>query len=202
MLETNANRDNRNTNKLWAWDDLVRFQLNIANRWLERGDGAKDIFAKFFFYFAGFNAMYFLWRKIDGLSETNEGKHIENLLRRFSENKAQEILSRIKTSVTYFEERRPIQRMDRRTIHSQYNGEETQGLGLKKRLRDNKLPASERLVAMGQILYLVRCNLVHGSKEDAGDDLEVIQACIEPLKVLLKEAISSTKYQCSQWRNG
>lgn len=67
-------------NDLWAWDDLIRFQLKIAERWLKRGDKAKDTFAEFFFYFTGFNAIYFLWRKIDNLDQTNEGKHIKNLL--------------------------------------------------------------------------------------------------------------------------
>lgn len=86
--------------------------------------------------------------------------------------------------------------MDRRISRRPHTGEEFEGRRWKKKLQDNNLPASERLVAMGQILYLVRSNLVHGSKAESGDDLEVIQTSIEPLKVFLTEAILRTRQQC------
>jgi hypothetical protein len=198
-------RDSHNPDILGSWDDLVRFQLVIAERWLERGNKAKDTFAKFSFYFTGFNAIYFLWRKIDNLDyvsegKHSEGKHIENLLNKFDEAKAREILDKIGISVDYFSKRRPIQRMDRRSSKALYMGEESEGGRWRKKLQDNNLPPSERLVAMGQILYLVRSNLVHGSKAESGDDLNIIQKSIEPLKVFLTEAVSWTKEQCLKER--
>lgn len=196
MGTKNVERTGCNTENLWAWDDLIRFQLNVAERWLKRGNEAKDIFAKFFFYFTGFNALYFLWRKIDNLDHTNEGKHIENLLKKFDEEKAQEILEKIRSNVDYFCQRRPIQRMDRRTINNPYVGEESEGRKWKRWLRDKSLSASKRIIAMGQILYVVRSNLVHGSKAESGDDLDIIQTSIEPLRIFLAEATLWTKQQC------
>jgi len=185
---------NHSRNNLQAWDDLIRFQLNIAERWLKRGNETDDIFAKFFFYFTGFNALYFLWKKIDGLDQANEGKHIKNLLKKFEEAKAQEILNNVRTSVNYFCQRRPIQRMDKRNSGRQHTGEESEGRRWRNKLQNNNnLSASERLVAMGQILYLVRSNLVHGSKTESGDDLEIIQMCIEPMRIFLKESILWTR---------
>ena len=51
--------------RLWEWDDFIRFQQKIAERWLIRGNQAVDSYSKFFFFFSGFNALYFLWRKAD-----------------------------------------------------------------------------------------------------------------------------------------
>ena len=192
-------RGSGSRNDLQAWGDLIQFQLTIAERWLRRGTKIEDIFAKFFFYFAGFNAVYFLWRKIDGLDQTNEGRHIENLLKKFDEAKAQEMLDKIKISVDYFSQRRPIQRMDRRSSGRPYVGDKEEGHNWSKKLQNNDISALERLVAVGHILYLVRSNLAHGSKAERGDDREVIERSMEPLRVLLTEAISLTKHQCS-WR--
>lgn len=192
----NLERDNPRINDLWAWDDLIRFQLNIAERWLKRGNEAEDIFARFFFYFTGFNALYFLWRKIDKLYPAYEGNHIENLLKKFDESKAQEILKKIGTDVDYFCQRGPIQRMDRRTANNPYAGEHKEGRKWQGVLQDKNLSAPERINAMGQILYLVRSNLVHGSKIESGDDHNIIQTSIGPLRIFLEEAIIWTKQQC------
>jgi len=178
------------------WYDLIRFQLYIADRWLERGNKTEDTFAKFFFYFTGFNALYFLWRKIDNLDQANEGKHIENLLNKFDEIKAQEILDKVSGSIDYFCKRRPIQRMDIRTLKDDhYVGDEDEGRSWKNKLQNKELSASKRIIALGHILYLVRSNLLHGSKTESGDDLEIIKNSIEPLKLLLAESLSLTKQE-------
>ena len=67
--------------------ELIIFQLKIAERWYDRGNRISDIFAKFFFYFTGFNALYFLWKEIDNING-GEKKHIENLLRKFGIDKS------------------------------------------------------------------------------------------------------------------
>lgn len=191
--------ESQNKNNLWSCEELVRFQLKIGQRWQERGNCTKkDIFAKFLFYFAGFNAIYFLWRKIDGLSQREEANHIKNLLEKIDETKAQKILARVRSSVDYFCQRIPIQQMIKRSCKSPYEGDETEGSEIKKVLQDKNKNASEKIVVLGKILYFVRCNLVHGSKEESesGDDYKIIKKSIKPLSVFLEEAISWTKQQC------
>jgi hypothetical protein len=43
------------------------------------------------------------------------------------------------------------------------------------------------------ILYLVRSNLVHGSKAESGDDKDVIVNSVYALKILLEQMITFTK---------
>jgi hypothetical protein len=150
------------------------------------------VFAKFFFYFTGFNAIYFLWRKIDHLGPHDEVEHIANLIKKFGEVKTQEILRNVIPSVNYFCQRRPIQRMDRRPA-ANLSRREREGRDYQSNLKNVDLSALERIIALGGILYLVRSNLVHGSKAELGGDKEIIQMSIEPLKILLEEAISLTE---------
>lgn len=46
---------------------LLWFQKSIAHRWYSRAQGFDDQFVRFFFYFSGFNALYFAWAKADDL---------------------------------------------------------------------------------------------------------------------------------------
>lgn len=183
-------------NYLYDFSGLIDFQLGIANRWLERGNIIEDIFAKFFFYFTGFNAIYFLWKKIDKINRRNEKECIKNLLKKFSRLKTQEILDKVKTSVDYFINREPIKRMDKRT-NKQFIGDDSDGCNWKSVLQNNDKSASEKLIALGNILYLIRCNLFHGSKSQLGDDRKIIEKSVEPLRVFLEETISLTKQQCT-----
>jgi hypothetical protein len=196
MDNKNTERRDENRNNLWDFDDFIRCQLKIAKRWLQRGNKVKDIFSKFFFYFAGFNAIYFLWGKIDKLNQHKEISHIINLLEKIDEAEAQVILNKVKISIKYFCRRNPIQEMRKRTCESPYEGDKTKGDKCREILQNNKRTASERVIALGEILYLVRCNLVHGSKEISGDDKEIIKKSIDPLKIFLEEAISWTRLQC------
>jgi hypothetical protein len=181
---------------LSQWQDLIYFQANIAQRWLERGKNTGDIFAKFFFYFAGFNALYYLWQKVDDFKKEDgtkysEDKQIEHLLEKIPEANAVEILQIIQGQVSYFINRRPIQRMDKRKAASPASGDPAEGKKARKALEEASTP-SESLKALGGILYLVRSNLVHGGKQDNGDDQEVIDCCIVPLEALLQASIELT----------
>lgn len=187
-------------NSLWKWDDFIRIQLNISERWLNRGKKSQDIFAKFFYYFSGFNALYFLWREIDDLKNEkgkrpNESKQIEHLLKKFDEREALEILKTLSKNVKYFCERRPIQRMDRRKAENPHEGDPDEGKKWQKLLKEKTL-AIDRLVALGEIIYLVRSNLVHGSKVESGDDEEIIDNSIYPLEVFLTKSILVTESKC------
>ena len=182
---------------LMTWSPLKTFQCNIAKRWKQRGDASSDIFSKFFFYFAGFNALYFLWSRIDDVRNkqgepAGEEKQIHNLLAKFSRTQAARILELSAGTVTYFTKRRPIQRMDRRNQESPVVGEDAEGRKWRRRLAEEESP-SEKLKALGSILYLIRSNLVHGSKAASGDDEEIITLSVPVLQCIVKESISITE---------
>jgi hypothetical protein len=196
MSDDNLHDHNLDRDRLWQWDDMIRFQHNIAERWLERGNKVKDIFSRFFFYFSGFNSIYFLWNKIDGLGEPNEGKQIEHLLSKLDEHKAQEILDELKPAIQFFIGHRPIQRMNKRDVNSPYEGEADEGRRWRGKLQDDQATAVNKIIAIGRIIYLVRSNLVHGSKAESGDDREIIKNAVEPLRILLEQTLSWSKKQC------
>ena len=183
-------------NDLWDFDDFIRYQLEIAERWLEKGNKTKDIFSKFFFYFAGFNSIYFLWKTIENPNQKGQENDIENLIKNFDDEKIHKILGKIGESLEYFYERQPIQQMEKRKKEDFCVGDETKGSKYNTILQNKNNPAKERIIALGKILYLIRCNLVHGSKEDSGDDEEIIEKSLKPLKIFLDEAISWTRLQC------
>ncbi len=157
-------------------------------------------FVKFFFYFSGFNALYFAWAKADDL-RNNEGREagellqIRNLLVKLSAEEAEEILGQFSPAIEYFSGRRPVQRMDKRTCYRFDKGEEREG----RRAHEKLISSSsvDQLVALGTILYLIRCNLVHGSKSEMGDDEQVIEASVGSLKRLLEKTIELTDKQLS-----
>lgn len=178
------------------WVPLATFQLNVARRWLTRGSYAGEIFAQFFFYFAGFNAIYFLWGKVDDVRNqqgqpAGEEKQIHNLLKKFTPTDAQRLLGELESTVRYFRKRRPIQRMDRRGAESPIDGETVEGMKWRRRLQEAE--PVQRLIALGSILYLVRSNLVHGSKMEAGDDEAVIRHAVPAVKLLLEHSVVVTE---------
>ncbi|HEY9246214.1 MAG TPA: hypothetical protein VIO11_05135 [Candidatus Methanoperedens sp.] len=187
---------------LFDKDDFIRDQVDIAERWLTRGnkiDG--DIYAKFFFYFAGFNALYFLWGIVNEISGSRPRQQdlIENLLCQFGDTKAKEILDKVKNDVDYFRNRNPIQAMIKRKSDKKFlEGDQKEGKDYQDTLNNESKTASQRLVAFAKILYLVRSNLVHGSKraEVSGDDETIIAKSIKPMEIFLTEAIEWTKGQC------
>lgn len=174
---------------------LLRFQCNIAHRWHSRAESSTDPFAKFFFCFSGFNALYFAWFKADDI-RNSEGKtageslQIANLLQKLSSEEAEEILEQMSTEIKFFINRAAIQRMDKRTCRRFSKGEKREGRRAREQL--GSFSSVDRLVALGKILYLVRSNLVHGSKAEMGDDKLVIEMSVGPLELLLKRAIELT----------
>ncbi len=103
------------------WLDLAEFQLHLAERWLDRGAKSTDAYARFFFYFAGINALYYLWSKVDNVrgrapdQQPNEAKQIEHLLGKVTPAQASQLVAAAHTSVQFFGARRPIERMDKRS---------------------------------------------------------------------------------------
>lgn len=179
------------------WYELMLFQLNISERWHKRGNESTDPFAQFFFYFAGFNALYFLWSRIDDIKNeqgqpAGEGRQISHLMQRLSDQKAELVIRELQSTLDYFSSRPPIQRMDKRTQESASIGDAEEGKKWRRQLRAGKT-CREQLIALGRILYLVRSNLVHGSKAESGDDKEIVVNSVHALKVLLEQTIALTK---------
>ena len=82
--------------------------------------------------------------------------------------------------------------MDKRSQDSASIGAEGEGRKWRRQLSEGKT-SIERLVALGMMLYLVRSNLVHGSKAESGDDKDVIVNSVYALKILLEQMITFTK---------
>lgn len=175
---------------------LAIFQCNIAWRWLNRGDNSGDVFAKFFFYFAGFNALYFLWKEIDDVrnqegNPAGEEKQIHHVIGMIETPTAKKILRQLTEPIKFFLDRGPIQRMDRRIDDCPSEGGKREGAKWHKRLMAED--PIEKLKALGSILYLIRSNLVHGSKAESGDDKEIINHAVAALRLIFREALSLTR---------
>jgi hypothetical protein len=173
------------------WVPLATFQTNIAKRWLERGHSSGDLFAKFSLL-CRIQRAYFLWGKVDDVRNQQGGpageeKQVENLVRKLRSNDVEEMITALTENIRFFERRSPIQRMDRRGPKHPIDGETTEGKKWRERLSHKELP--ERLVALGSILYLVRSNLVHGSKADSGDDQDIIDHAVPAVKLFLEKSL-------------
>lgn len=183
------------------WRDLAEFQLHIAERWWDRGARTTDPFAQFFFYFAGVNALYYLWSKVDdvrgGAQERppNEVRQIEHLLNKAGLSSAK-MLASARDCAGYFADRRPIERMDRRSQGRATVGDEGEGRTARDALQGGS--DTERLCALGAILYLVRSNLTHGSKMDQGDDQDVVEHAVPGLRAILTWAIGHTRSELGE----
>lgn len=177
--------------------ELAHFQLRIAEQWFERGEKTRDVFAKFFFFYTAFNALFFLWKEVDevGRGESNEPretKQIENLLGRLGGALWDELGATLGEPISFFAGR-AIERMDKRGGTQPLRGKATEGRKHQRVLADPRVDATEKLKALGNILYLVRCNLAHGSKMVMGDDFDVIENAVPLLQSFSSRAIQYTK---------
>lgn len=170
--------------------ELVDFQLRAARVWRDRGALASDDYAKFFFYFSGFNALFFLWGRIDNVKR-RDSEELNHILDKFDETKAREILGKVQSSVKYFSLREPVAKMNSRTCKNPYGSKE-EGTICKSILVDNTKSARERLLSLGRMIYLVRSNLIHGSRVPVVDS-EAIPNCLGPLQIILDESIRFTQ---------
>lgn len=176
--------------------------------------------------FAALNALYWLWgvvhdeqafsandrRSIEaalgGLPEAlrkrvvdrlrglpGEHKLISNLVAALAPERVASILEdhEVQEGIDYLQRRGPVQRMDRRELDG-VSGDEEEGKKFSKRLRDGE--AVERLNALAQILYLVRCNLVHGSKIINGLDVELLRHSNPPLRRITEACEEMIRKAC------
>jgi hypothetical protein len=167
-------------------DRLRNFQTNIAGAWQDRGRNSNDHVAKFLFYFAGLNAVYFFRKLQLGIRESNELKDIERLLELLSDEDALAVLDSCPEEVRFFQTI-TITRMDKRSVN-RLEGDAAAGVVRRQALIDGPT-AHARLMALAGIVYQVRCNLVHGSKAHDGLDGEIIRECIKPLELILENCL-------------
>ncbi len=167
-------------------------QLDISKRWLDRANDSKDLFAKFVFHWIGFNALYFLYKSPDPHPRITENDAFRNFLSTFNQSESKKILDTCSDEVKYFQNRRPIQRMDRPSS--------TDGTSYKTILSSDSHNANDKLNALVGIVYLVRCNLAHGSKSDNGDDKEIIKKTLPVAKVLHEDSIKKVECLNNQGR--
>jgi len=188
--------------KISEWTALTIFQVNIAKRWQRRAAKSTDEFAKFFFYFAGFNALYFLWGKIDDVRNkenkpAGEGILIRHLLAKLDETTTTTLVNQLNTTVCYFTNRNPVQRMDCRDKEHQIDGDEREGKRWREELKSDS-SAQAGLQALGSVLYIIRSNLVHGSKGEVGDDEEIVRNSVKALKYILEATLAFTEREIEQ----
>ena len=164
-------------------------QLEIARSWFKRGKTSKDVFAKFFFYFAAFNALYYLHGKIHGVRQGDEKALVSNLVGKLPAHVCETILSNHREEISFFHQH-VIPRMYRSGDRDPF----AEGKGHAATLGNPDSSSGERLIALGQILYIVRCNLSHGRKTDRGDDKRVIEASVPLLRTLTEEALRHSAY--------
>jgi len=168
---------------------LRNYQIGIARSWLKRGQATNDPFAKFMFFFAGFNALYFLVR-LEERAQGNEMEDVTRLVRRLGETACDDILRCTEPESGFFRQT-IILNMSRRNV-SRIEGDETQGRELRATF-ESATSSVDRLAALSRILYLVRCNLVHGSKRQAGDDERIVSNSVRPLELLLERGIEAVQ---------
>jgi hypothetical protein len=176
--------------------ELGHFQLDIAKRWLRRGEDVSDAEAKLFFYYTAFNALFFYWKLVDGVGRS-EHRQIENLVRKLGEGSWDRLLSEAPNEVRFFKQREPIQKMDERSPDDPREGDAKLGQQHRSVLMNPGASSLDKLVALAKILYIVRCNLCHGSKGVLGDDRDVIRAATPLLRVLAEEALRYTEPEIS-----
>jgi hypothetical protein len=125
-------------------------------------------------------------------STLREEKQIEHLVGILPGEFAARMLETHQGYVEYLDERGTVRRMGKRTL-KRFVGEEKDGAKHLNCLRDGTRAAGERLQAMAGILYLIRCNLFHGSKGDEGTDQKLLEHSVAPLGDIAMEALNLTK---------
>jgi hypothetical protein len=177
--------------------DLAWQQLAIAEAWVGRAEAFPDVFYQFVSYFTAFNAVYFFWRRYDemtsGKVQASEKAHIEIAVRQHSAEEAGNLLGACERNVQFFIHRGGVRRMEARTIAEPWMGSETEGCTYVATLEAKETSDLDKLVALAKLVYLVRCNLVHGGKRDSGNDETVTINGLSVLLQLVPSLIELTK---------
>lgn len=164
---------------------MIKYDPNykkISKKWYQKAREIKDSkYAKFFFLWCSFNALY----NLAGEYNTEDKERIKELINKLREEDAENFLRKTKQFCDYFLfERLPIKDM-KKEFHGKKQSKEV----LEFESVKNKYMANEKKIEIIKdimiIIYRVRNNLTHGSKEMSGDDYEIIENSIPILEVIV-----------------
>ena len=156
----------------------MNHQEEIAESWLDRSKQTEDPFARFTFLWFGFNALY-------SQSEANrERSAIRDFIHRQKIRFGQDFMSDVLESnaVGFFK--------DRVVRDARGNGEDTAEYAV--HLKSSEWSVDKRFRSLLMILYLVRCNLFHGSKTFVRDcDQEVVERAAVLVALIMEKYFRS-----------
>lgn len=169
---------------------IVDFQTAAATSWLVAGDQTKHHKLRFISYFTAFNALYWL----QGLFEPQrrESDAIANMVEQLGSTRATELLRapEVTEFIAYLRERGAIRNMDRRNLNDAKGGT-SPGKEHMADLADGN-DAMARLKSLALVLYLIRCNMVHGSKLASPDEDELVARGNPALLRLVRACLDHT----------
>jgi hypothetical protein len=158
------------------------FYIKISKEWYQKAKEKNNSnYAKFFFLWCSFNALY----NLAGKYNTEDRERIKELINELREEDAEDFLRKTKQFCDYFLfERLPIKDM-KKEFHGKKQSKEV----LEFESVKNKYMANKKKIEITKdimiIIYRVRNNLTHGSKEMSGDDYEIIENSIPILEIIV-----------------
>lgn len=185
------------------WQELTVEQSRVADAWIEIGDalhsyGDEEAALKFIAYFSALNALYWLYGCINaednnqrnrfGELRTPSARHLIGhvIETRLPPGLADELARspEVEAAVHSFLQR-PVRNMEAR----EHDGS---GKSPSQRLLTRLAgpPSLDRLRAAGEVLFQIRCNLVHGAKILSVRDMELLAVAVPLLERLVKAAAS------------
>jgi len=176
-----------NKRKIEINKDNPIYYENICPNWYE---ASKDlvviqesnqsdnlIFAQFFFLWSSFNALY----NLVGESGTSEINRMEGLIDRLNDEDIDIFFKETKNSCDYFIKERDLIKDMKRYLYKEEPLEKMDIHVIRKNYEENQ-NTKENMKSIIRIVYRVRNNLTHGSKEMRGDDILIIKKAIPILK--------------------
>ena len=167
-------------------DDPIYYE-NICPNWYEASkelvaiqeSNQSDnlIFAQFFFLWSSFNALY----NLVGLFKDSEKERMEGLIDRLDDEDINKFFKETKNSCDYFIKERDLIKDMKRYLYKEEPLEKMDIHTIRKNYEENR-NTKENLNSVIRIVYRVRNNLTHGSKEMRGDDILIIKKAIPILK--------------------
>jgi len=172
-----------NKRKIEINKDNPIYYENICPNWYE---ASKDlvviqesnqsdnlIFAQFFFLWSSFNALY----NLVGKSGTSEINRMEGLIDRLNDEDIDIFFKETKNSCDYFIKERDLIKDMKRYLYKEEPLEKMDIHVIRKNYEENR-NTKENMKNIIRIVYRVRNNLTHGSKEMRGDDILIIKKAI------------------------
>lgn len=124
----------------------------------------------------------------------NETALLHHLVQKLDPTVARHVLRAHRDYIDFLlvERRRPIHRMDGRS-RTESVGDPTEGKKYLRWLGDENADDAKKLKALAGILYLIRCNLVHGSKVAQVEDRGLLGRSVSPLRSITEAALEYTR---------